>query len=305
MILLIVLLAVAAVGLGAWSASTTLATNAGSSSKRGIRAMEDYEVADVREQEMLEPVGARVFAPVSRAITDFARRITPIGYTENVKRKIVLAGNPPGYEVDRFLIGKVLGLGSGILWIALAVTFLGGSPLFAILCVGFAWAGCFFGPDIVLDSHITKRRQEIERRLPDTLDLLVISVEAGLGFEQALERTATAVPGPLSEEARRMLQETRMGASRADALRALDERTQVDDLRTFIMAMLQADAFGVSVARILRSQADEIRIRRRQVAQEASQKAPIKMLFPLAVCIFPGVFVIVLLPAVIQIFRNF
>jgi tight adherence protein C len=305
MILLIVLLAVAAVGLGAWSASTTLATNASSGSKRGIRAMEDYEVADVREQEMLESVGARVFAPVTRGATDFARRITPVGYTENVKRKIVLAGSPPGYEVDRFLIGKVLGFGSGILWIALAVAFLGGSPLFAILCVGFAWAGCFFGPDIVLDSRITKRREEIERRLPDTLDLLVISVEAGLGFEQALERTAAAVPGPLSEESRRMLQETRMGASRADALRALDERTQVDDLRTFIMAMLQADAFGVSVARILRSQADEIRIRRRQVAQEASQKAPIKMLFPLAVCIFPAIFVVVLLPAVIQIFRNF
>jgi tight adherence protein C len=303
MIFLIVLLAVAAVGLGAWSASTTLATSSGS--KRGIRAMEDYEVADVREQEMLESVGARVFAPVGRTLTDFARRITPVGYTENLKRKIVLAGSPPGYEVDRFLIGKVLGLGSGIIWIALAAMFLSGNPLFAILCVGFAWAGCFFGPDIVLDSRISKRREEIERRLPDTLDLLVISVEAGLGFEQALERTAMAVPGPLSEEARRMLQETRMGASRADALRALDERTQVDDLRTFIMAMLQADAFGVSVARILRSQADEIRIRRRQVAQEASQKAPIKMLFPLAVCIFPGIFVVVLLPAVIQIFRTF
>jgi tight adherence protein C len=305
MIALIVVLAVAAVALGAWSASTTLATNAGSSSKRGIRAMDDYELADVREQEMLEPVGARVFAPVTRGLTDFARRITPIGYTDNVKRKIVLAGSPPGYEVDRFLITKVLGLASGILWIALAVILLGDKPLFAILCVGFAWGACFFGADVVLDGRIQKRRAEIERRLPDTLDLLVISVEAGLGFEQALERTASAVPGPLSEESRRMLQETRMGASRADALRALDERTQVDDLRTFIMAMLQADAFGVSVARILRSQADEIRIRRRQVAQEASQKAPIKMLFPLAVCIFPAIFVVVLLPAVIQIFRNF
>src|SRR5262245_30019829 len=107
MIVLIVVLAVAAAGLGAWSASTTLATSSGSSSKRGIRAMEDYDVAaDVREQEMLESVGARVFAPVTRGITDFARRITPVGYTENVKSKIVLAGNPPGYEVDRFLIGK-------------------------------------------------------------------------------------------------------------------------------------------------------------------------------------------------------
>lgn len=304
MIALIVLLSVAAVGLGAWSASTTMATSTGTS-KRGMRAMKDYEVADLREQEMLEPIAARVFAPVVRWMTDLARRVSPTGYADNVKRKIVLAGSPPGYEVDRFLVMKVLGFASGILWIALGATLLGDRPLFAILCVGFAWGASFFGPDIMLDRRITNRREEIERRLPDTLDLLVISVEAGLGFEQALERTATAVPGPLSEEARRMLQETRMGASRADALRALDERTQVDDLRTFIMALLQADAFGVSIARILRAQADEIRIRRRQVAQEASQKAPIKMLFPLAICIFPAVFVVVLLPAAIQIFRNF
>src|SRR5690348_15871798 len=109
MIALIVLLSVAAAALGAWSASSTLATNAGTS-RRGIRRMQDYEVADVREQEMLESVGARVIAPVVRSLTDFARRITPVGYTENVKRKIVLAGNPPGYEVDRFLIIKLLGL---------------------------------------------------------------------------------------------------------------------------------------------------------------------------------------------------
>lgn len=304
MIVLIVLLSVAAVGLGAWSASTTMATSTGAS-RRGIRAMKDYEVSDLREQEMLEPIAARVFAPVVHWMIDLARRVSPTGYADNVKRKIVLAGSPPGYEVDRFLVVKVLGFASGILWIALGAALLGGRPLFAILCVGFAWGASFFAPDVMLDRRITRRREDIERRLPDTLDLLVISVEAGLGFEQALERTATAVPGPLSEESRRMLQETRMGASRADALRALDERTQVDDLRTFIMALLQADAFGVSIARILRAQADEIRIRRRQVAQEASQKAPIKMLFPLAVCIFPAVFVVVLLPAVIQIFRNF
>ena len=301
MIPLIVVLAVAAVSCGAWAASTSIESR----SRASLRAIDDYRVADQRKQEMLESFGARVFAPLSRSGADLARRLTPVGDTDNVKRKIVLAGNPPGYEVDRFLIFKLLGLASGILWIALGFTLLSGHRLFALLIVLFVWGVCFFGPDIVLDGRITRRREEIERRLPDTLDLLVISVEAGLGFEQALERTATAVPGPLSEESRRMLQETRMGASRADALRALDERTQVDDLRTFILAMLQADAFGVSIARILRAQADEIRIRRRQAAQEKSQKAPIKMLFPLAVCIFPAVFVVVLLPAVIQIFKVF
>ena len=304
MIALIVVLAVAAIACGAWAASTTFESRSGT--RRSLRAMDDYQVADVREQEMLESIGARVLAPISRGLLDLTRRITPVGYSENVKRKIVLAGSPPGYEVDRFLILKLLGFASGIVWIALAVDVL----LRATACSRSSsccsrWGVCFFGPDIILDGRITRRREEIERRLPDTLDLLVISVEAGLGFEQALERTAAAVPGPLSEESRRMLQETRMGASRADALRALDERTQVDDLRTFILAMLQADAFGVSIARILRSQADEIRIRRRQAAQEKSQKAPIKMLFPLAVCIFPAVFVVVLLPAVIQIFKVF
>jgi tight adherence protein C len=303
MIALIVVLAVAAVAAGAWAASTTVESRSGS--RRSMSAMDHYEIADVRDEKMKESIVTRVFAPVSRGVIELARRFTPIGYNETVKRKIVLAGSPPGYEVDRFLILKVLGFASIILWIPLAIAFLGGNKLFAILLVGFAWGVCFFGPDIILDNRITKRREEIERRLPDTLDLLVISVEAGLGFEQALERTSTAVPGPLSEESRRMLQETRMGASRADALRALDERTQVDDLRTFILAMLQADAFGVSIARILRAQADEIRIRRRQYAQEQSQKAPIKMLFPLAVCIFPAVFVIVLLPAIIQIFKVF
>jgi tight adherence protein C len=303
MIALIIVLAVAAVSCGAWAASTTLASRSGT--RRSLRAMDDYQVTDVREQEMLESIGARVLAPLTRGLVDLARRVTPVGYSENVRRKIVLAGNPPGYEADRFMILKVLGFASGLLWIGLAAAFFSGNRLFAILLVGFAWGVCFFGPDVILDGRIARRRDEIERRLPDTLDLLVISVEAGLGFEQALERTAAAVPGPLSEESRRMLQETRMGASRADALRALDERTQVDDLGTFILAMLQADAFGVSISRILRSQADEIRIRRRQAAQEKSQKAPIKMLFPLAVCIFPAVFVVVLLPAVLQIFKVF
>jgi tight adherence protein C len=303
MIVLIVLLAVSAVSLGAWSASTTLEARGGA--RHSLRAIDDYQLVDVRDEEMAQPIAVRVFAPAGKALTDLARRLTPVGYVDGVRRKIVLAGSPPGYEVDRFLTLKLFGVASVLVWIVLASVFMSGHAPMAILVVLLASGICIFGPDIVLDGRIKRRRDEIERRLPDTLDLLVISVEAGLGFEQALERTAAAVPGPLSEESRRMLQETRMGASRADALRALDERTQVDDLRTFILAMLQADAFGVSISRILRGQADEIRIRRRQAAQELSQKAPIKMLFPLAVCIFPAIFVVVLLPAAIQVFKVF
>jgi tight adherence protein C len=302
MLLIIVIFAVGAVALGAWSASTAIELRTGG--RRSIRAIEDYELVNVREQEMMESVGERLIAPVGDRMLDLARRVTPVGYVENLKKQIVLAGNPPGYEVDRFLIFKVLGAASGALWIFLGVTFLRENTLLMLAAIAWGWAFSFFLPDLRVRSRITNRRKEIERRLPDALDLLVISVEAGLGFEQALDRTASTVPGPLSEEIRRMLQETRMGASRADALRALDERTDVEDLRTFIIAMLQADTFGVSVARILRTQADEMRIRRRLKAQEASQKAPVKMLFPLVLCIFPATLIVVVLPGLLQVFDK-
>jgi len=158
-----------------------------------------------------------------------------------------------------------------------------------------------YGPEAILKRRINDRRAAIERDLPDVIDLLVISVEAGLGFEAALGRVVQNVPGELSDEFSRMLQETRVGVSRHDAMRSLADRTDVDDLNSFILSMNQADAFGVSVSRMLRVQADEIRVRRRQRAQERAFAAPVKMVFPLVLCIFPSIFVVLLGPAIIQI----
>jgi tight adherence protein C len=232
------------------------------------------------------------------------RKRTPVGYIETLRHKLVLAGHPPGYELDRLLIFKVVGAASGLVWVPLVLFGLGLSGTTGLFAIALLWVASFLLPDLSLGRKIEARQKEIARRLPDILDLLVISVEAGLGFEQAIDRTSAAVPGPLSEEFRRMLQETRVGASRADSLRALDQRTEVPELRSFILAMLQADTFGVSIARILRAQADEMRIRRRLAAQELAQKAPIKMLFPLVLCIFPAMFVVVLGPAFISISKN-
>jgi tight adherence protein C len=272
--------------------------------RSSLRRLEGYQIESVREQEMLAPLRARIIAPVTRGMTQLTRRFTPQGYVEQIRHKLTLAGNPEDLDADRFLSFKVLGATSVIAWyfVFFHLLQLGGFyNMIGTALLGFA---SFIAPDAILRRRIDDRQHQIAVKLPDILDLLVISVEAGLGFEQAVDRTISAVPGPLSDEFGRMLQETRVGSSRADAMRALDERTDVPELRSFILAMLQADAFGVSIGRMLRAQADEMRIRRRQRAQEEAQKAPVKMLFPLIFCIFPSLFVVVLGPAAINIMKS-
>jgi tight adherence protein C len=238
-------------------------------------------------------------------LTRLARRASPGGYRERLARTLVLGGHPGGASVDQVLVLKLLGLASGIVWVPLVVVGLRWTGGLALFAVAVCWGVAIAAPDVVLGRAADARRHAIAVQLPDVLDLLVISVEAGLGFEQALERTTAAVPGPLSDEFRRMLRETRIGSSRAEALRAMEGRCDVAEVRTFVLAMLQADTFGVSVARLLRSQADEMRVRRRLRAQAQAQRAPVKMLFPLVFCIFPSIFVVILGPALIQLSGAF
>ncbi len=268
--------------------------------RTSLSQLDSYQVTP-NEQAMLEPITKRVLLPTVRNLTRLALKVTPSGYADGLRRKHLLAGNPPNLDPDRLLVLKGLGLLSGVLWFFVVFVLLGMGGLFGILLLGLFWAGSFMFPDIAIDRAVEDRRHRIARDLPDLLDLLVISVEAGLGFEQAIERTSSAVPGPLSQEFRRALQEIRIGAARSQALRAMDERTQVPELRAFILAILQADTFGVSIAGILRNQASETRVRRRLKAQELAQKAPVKMLFPLVFCIFPAILIILVMPAVIQI----
>lgn len=240
-------------------------------------------------------------------VGDFGRRLTPHSYIEKVRGKFVQAGRDSTAEVDRFLAMRVLMLAAipfvivfFFVWNPLA---LGGIVRLGLTALVVAYL--IFGPDGKLNGQVEKRQAAIMQDLPDVLDLLTISVEAGLGFEQALDRTIATVPGPLSTEFARMLGETRAGASRADAMRALDARIDISEVRSFVLAILQADTFGVSIGRVLRAQADEMRIRRRQIAQEAAQKAPVKMLIPMVFCIFPALFVVILVPALLQIVQGF
>jgi tight adherence protein C len=272
---------------------------------RSLAAVEALKAApDSMRQELDKPFGDRVTKPFLARLTRMGRRLTPSDQAARFRHKLDLAGNPPGWDSDRILAFKMLGLliGAGLGFLLGLI--LGGFGWILVLTIGLALAG-FFLPNLVLYQVAYNRSEQILKDLPDALDLLVISVEAGLGFDAALSQVARNTTGPLAEEFFRVLQEMQLGTSRSDAMRALGDRTDVGDLRGFISAMVQADAFGIPVANVLRVQAREMRIRRSQRAEEAAQKVPVKILFPLIFCILPVLFIAILGPAVIQIVKAF
>jgi tight adherence protein C len=257
-----------------------------------------------REDQLAKPLAQRTIGPLFLRVSGFLKRFTPVGYLEKKQHQLLLAGSPGNLDAPALVVIKLLGTGVGIVLSFLIVDY-GGSAVQRIVLFVFPLVLGFYGPDAWLARKVEERRVEMQKALPDILDLLVISVEAGLGFDSALSRVVATVPGPLSQEFFRMLQETRVGVSRRDAMRHLMDRTDLDELRSFLLAMIQAEAFGVTIANVLRVQADEMRVKRRQRAQEKAFAAPVKMVFPLVFCIFPALFIILLGPAAIQITEAF
>ncbi len=231
------------------------------------------------------------------------RALTPRGTLTRIDRLLGGAGRPAEWPVGRVVAAKlVLAAIAG----ALGLVVLTSRPtVFLALVMATATVVAYFVPELLLVSRAQERRQEIARELADTLDQMTIAVEAGLGFESALARAGRNGRGPLAEELVRTLQDIGVGQPRRDAYLALAERTGVDDLRRFIRAIVQADAYGVSIADVLRTQAQEMRLKRRQRAEEKAMQIPVKVIFPLILCILPTLFIVLLGPTAVDMMANF
>ena len=238
----------------------------------------------IREKELKRPFADRALAPIFERFGKLAGRFTPIGWIDRTERRLTVAGNPGNLDANSWAVIKVVAIVAGVVgWFLIQ----GGLPVNQkLITFGLLVGAGFLGPDAILNRKMAERSDAILRQLPDILDLLVISVEAGLGFDQAMARVGATVPGPLSDEFQRMITETRVGVARKEAMRNLRDRTDVEELRGFLLAMMQADSFGVSIARVLRVRAEEMRIKRRQRAQEKAYAAPVKLVGPLMLLIF-------------------
>lgn len=256
------------------------------------------------ELEMQQPFRDRVLLPITRAILLRLGKFSPKQSNERLRLMLQQAGNP-GNLTPVMFSGIRMGLAIVLLGIFGVVTFRTmDEQTKAMMYTAIGGGLGYLLPGMWLGNQIKKRKHNIVKALPDALDLLTISVEAGLAFDLALMRVADKWDNELSREFKRVLTDTRLGRSSRDALKEMAARTGVDDVQTFVAAIIQAQQLGVSIGKILRIQSDQMRIRRRQRAEEAAHKAPVKMLIPMAFLIFPSLFVVILGPAVPKLMNS-
>lgn len=273
---------------------------------RSLQVLEALTSAPKEMQRELEaPFGERILFPLLSRAQGLGKRLTPDDSGERLREKLERAGNPPGWTVERIVAGKVLGFAAALLVALTLLVLMGASfPVTLGSSVIAALVG-YNAPNLYLYQKSYERNLLLAKALPDAIDLLTISVESGLGFDAAVSQVARNTDGPLSEEFARLLQEMQIGRGRAAALRSMADRCDMPDVRSFVGAMVQADSFGIPVGQVLRVQSSEIRVKRRQWAEEAAQKVPVKILVPLIFCILPCLFIAVLGPAAISVMDSF
>ncbi|MUU72716.1 type II secretion system F family protein [Pseudarthrobacter sp. GA104] len=240
---------------------------------------------------------------VNETLTEMSQRLTPQGYVGWLDKQLAGAGRPKEWPLAKIIMIKPLlaltGAVLGYLFFLSSPT----APNFLIMLA--VTTLCYFVPDILIKNRAQKRREAIRLELPNALDQMLIAVQAGLGFEMAMGRAGNNGSGPLADELIRTLQDIQVGRSRKDAYLAMAERIDVPDVRSFVRAVVQADAYGVAIAGVLKAQASDMRIKRKQRAEEHAMKMPVKMLFPLIFFILPTLFIVVLGPSVISIMELF
>ncbi|AUZ35469.1 secretion system protein [Arthrobacter sp. PGP41] len=282
-ILLSVVLVSVPIAALAWSVLTVDKQGQLAVSELLARGAPSVSVAPAEKRSLLETIG---------------RRITPPGYVAFLDRLLSLAGRPLSMPLGK-VMGTKLALGLTGLVLGLYMTVVGTTPLMKLAGLFVLFLG-YFIPDLLLYSKGKERQKVIQLELANTLDQMLISVEAGLGFEGAMARAGENGKGPLSEELVRTLQDMQVGRSRREAYLALAERTSIPELRSFVQAIIQADTYGIAISRVLRVQAKVMRMKRRQRAEEKAMKLPVMILFPLLFFIFPVLFIAILGPAVIN-----
>jgi tight adherence protein C len=257
---------------------------------------------DLRAAVLQQSATDRAVLPTLANLAGLGRRLTPAGWIDALDRRLLLAGRPAAWPIERILAAKiVLAVTFGLLgfWV-----FTSAPSTMRLLGWFFFTTLAYFTPDLLLHSRGQERQDAIGKALPDTLDQMTIAVEAGLGFETAMARAGRTGSGPLAGELVRTLQEIQFSAPRSKAMRNLADRTDQPDLRHFVLAVIQAESYGIPIADVLRTQAAEQRVKRRQRAEERAMKIPVKIIFPLILCILPTLFIVILGPAAIQISRT-
>jgi tight adherence protein C len=264
------------------------------------------ETASLEQIELSQPITERVIFPVARRLGDFVTRFTPQNALQATARKLELAGNPRGLEPAIFWALRIflaVAIGAFLLFIYNIGDLNWTLSRKLIILAAFVALG-FYVPEMLLTSRIQRRQKEIRKAMPDALDLLTICVEAGLGFDGALQKVYEKWDNLLSLAFGRVIREIQLGKLRREALRDMADRIGLPEMTSFVAAIIQSEQLGVSMAKVLRIQSDQMRIKRRQLAEEQAHQAPIKMLIPMALLIFPSICVVLMTPAVLMMFRS-